>query len=357
MPSVPTGPTPVAGWTRWRLRVRRPPRPSPACSAWGCNQRTTKGQAANRYRILDSVIDLDDGNGTLAPAHHRPLEQLAGRGSPSVLEWKSMDADAGGWYKVLNPADDWMPGENFLLESRSRRRPARAEPAARPLRWRRTSVIEAAAPVRMQVDGSAPEVRINSLAWRFEGDAAWTPLPLNCPTDPPPEPSHRAGCRIPGWSTHCVPCRSARSGRGSGNPQLVSGVRGTAVGRARRYAHVRLLPQARRRQQCVGDGGVPGARLLPAGCVLGRASPRGAGPSTPTTATCTSPTSRPTPATTRPPTTGTWASGSPSWTESVPVGQGRRRNRAPPAFAAPVSADVGQARPQAGLEPVDGRTR
>jgi hypothetical protein len=36
-------------------------------------------------------------------------------GNPSVLQWKAATQLDGGWWEVLNPADQWLPGDHHLL--------------------------------------------------------------------------------------------------------------------------------------------------------------------------------------------------------------------------------------------------
>jgi hypothetical protein len=37
-------------------------------------------------------------------------------GSPSVLEYKGMSQLPGGWWEVLDPNDQWIPGDHYLLQ-------------------------------------------------------------------------------------------------------------------------------------------------------------------------------------------------------------------------------------------------
>lgn len=193
---------------------------------WGCNQHTLAGQPANRYRILSSLFSpVTSTFGSPAPIidHWNNWRVV---GSPSVLEWKSMTADGDGWYEVLNPADGWMPGEQFLLEWHA---PANGlheltlELGHHDAATLTTTVIGAGAPVRMRIDNSGAEPRINSLAWRVVGAPSFTPLPLNCPTINRSGQDIEIAVGYQGWADHLRSISIGASGCGLGNPTLKSG--------------------------------------------------------------------------------------------------------------------------------------
>lgn len=149
---------------------------------WGCVHHLVNGTQADRYRILDDVLDPVTG----LWSGPRPIRDAWSNwrvvGSPSHLEYKPMSADADGWYEVLDPADQWIPGDHFLLQWHT---PADGEHVL-VLELGETgpggiAAIGQAAPVRLQVDNSPPRASIDAMRWR-DANGNVTPLPLNCPT-------------------------------------------------------------------------------------------------------------------------------------------------------------------------------
>lgn len=196
---------------------------------WGCNQHTSDNKPASHYRIQHRV-NANGSWGPWAPIFDSWMNWRV-VGKPSVLQYKPMTQLPGGWWEVLDPTEQWVPGEQYLLQWHS---PPNGQVQLRLELGKQSgstvNVIEEAAPVTIQVDKSAPHSEIVSLAWRTGSSGAFTSLPLNCPT------IHRNGqdiqirMGIHVWADHLRSVSVGAGGCGSGNPTLATGFEGLQTG-------------------------------------------------------------------------------------------------------------------------------
>jgi hypothetical protein len=199
---------------------------APACHLlefWGCNHRLANGTPASHYRINARVST--NGGGTFGPS--APIVDTWSNwrvvGSPPVLQYKPMSQLPGGWWEVLNPADQWIPGDHYLLQWHSPPNGlVELQLELGQLSGASVTPIGTAASVRLHVDNSEPRPQITALYWRLPGGALHT-LPLNCPTIFRNHHDIEVVLDVQVAAAHLRSVELFGSGCGSGNPQLVSG--------------------------------------------------------------------------------------------------------------------------------------
>ncbi len=190
---------------------------------WGCCHHLKNGTPASHYRI-NARVSADEG------ATFGPWFQISDTwsnwrvvGSPSVLEYKGMTQLAGGWWEVLNPADQWIPGDHYLLQWHG---PpdglVEMQLELGQISGGAVTPIGTAPAVRLQVDNSAPSAQITALYWRLPGGALH-PLPLNCPTIVRSHHDIEVVADIQATAAHLRSVELWASGCGNGNPTLLSG--------------------------------------------------------------------------------------------------------------------------------------
>jgi hypothetical protein len=193
---------------------------------WGCAHHLADGTPADHYRI-NARVSTDDGAtfGPFAPIIDT-WNNWRTVGSPPILEQHPMTQLPGGWWEVLNPADQWIPGDQFLLQWHSAPNGLiELVLELGTLSGGGVSSIGTAAPVRVRVDNSVPVPQITSLAWRTPGGALH-PLPLNCPTIVRNHHDIEVVLDVQVSANHLRSVQLFGSGCGSGNPSLVTGLEG-----------------------------------------------------------------------------------------------------------------------------------
>jgi len=149
---------------------------------WGCAHHLADGTPADHYRINARVST--DGGATFGPS--APIIDTWNNwrtvGNPPILEQHPMSQLPGGWWEVLNPADNWIPGHQYLLQWHGAPNGLiELVLELGTLSGGTVTAIGSAAPVRLRVDNSIPHPEIVSMGWRAPGGVLH-PLPLNCPT-------------------------------------------------------------------------------------------------------------------------------------------------------------------------------
>jgi hypothetical protein len=190
---------------------------------WGCNHRLANGTPADHYRINARVST--NGGTTFGPS--APIIDTWSNwrvvGSPPVLEYKPMGQLPGGWWEVLNPADQWIPGDHYLLQWHNA--PDGLVELQLELGQLSGGVVNSigtAPPVRLHVDNSVPTPRITALHWRTPGGALQA-LPLNCPTIARNHQDIEVVLDVQVTAVHLRSVELYGSGCGNGNPTLLSG--------------------------------------------------------------------------------------------------------------------------------------
>jgi len=193
---------------------------------WGCNHHLLDGTPADHYRI-NARVSLD-GGATFGPS--APIIDTWSNwrvvGSPPVLEYKPMGQLAGGWWEVLNPAEQWIPGDHYLLQWHNAPDGlVELQLELGQLGGGGVTPIGTAAPVRIHVDNSVPRPQITALHWRTPGGAL-QPLPLNCPTIARNHQNIEVVVDVQVTAVHLRSIELYGSGCGNGNPTLLSGFEG-----------------------------------------------------------------------------------------------------------------------------------
>jgi hypothetical protein len=193
---------------------------------WGCNHHLADGTPASHYRI-NARVSIDEG-ATFGPWFQIQDTWSNWRvvGNPPVLEYKGMSQLPGGWWEVLNPVDQWIPGDHYLLQWHSAPNGLiEMQLELGQLSGGTVTSIGTAPNVRLQVDNTYPSVQITALGWRLVGGPT-IPLPLNCPT------IHRNGqdievlVGVQATAAHLRSIEVSASGCGNGSPGLVTGFEG-----------------------------------------------------------------------------------------------------------------------------------
>jgi hypothetical protein len=190
---------------------------------WGCNHHLANGTPASHYRI-NARISADDG-GSWGPS--APIIDSWSNwrvvGSPPILEYKPMLQLPGGWWEVLNPADQWIPGDHYLLQwHKAPNGLAELQLELGQLSGGSVTPIGTAPPVRLSIDNSVPKPQITALYWRLPGGSLH-PLPLNCPTIFRNHHDIEVVLDVQVTATHLRSIQLFGSGCGSGNPSLLTG--------------------------------------------------------------------------------------------------------------------------------------
>ncbi len=199
---------------------------APACGLlefWGCNHHLLNNTAATHYRI-NARVSTDEG------ATFGPWFQILDTwsnwrvvGSPPVLEYKGMSQLAGGWWEVLNPADQWIPGDHYLLQWHNPPNGlVEMQLELGKLTGAVVNPIGTAPNVRLQIDNSAPAPQITALGWRVVGGST-NPLPLNCPTIKRNHQDIEVLVDLQVTAAHLRSVEVWAGGCGNGNPTLVTG--------------------------------------------------------------------------------------------------------------------------------------
>jgi len=193
---------------------------------WGCNHHLKNGTAASHYRINARVST----NGGVSFGPSAPIMDTWSNwrvvGSPPILQYKAMTQLPGGWWEVLNPADQWIPGDHYLLQWHNAPNGLiEMQLELGKLSGGTVNPIGTAAPVRIEVDNSYPVPQITALYWRLPGGAL-QPLPLNCPTIFRNHQDIEVVLNVQVTATHLRSIQLFGSGCGNGNPSLLSGFEG-----------------------------------------------------------------------------------------------------------------------------------
>jgi hypothetical protein len=147
----------------------------------GCPHHLLDGTNATHYRILHRVSTNDGAS--------------FGPWQPVIDDWNQFRVVGGvlevrhitttdGWYEVLDPNDQWLLGDHYLLQWHGP--PDGRIELQLELGVAAGSTINVIggqqAPLRrIVVDNKLPDAAITSLAWRPTG-GAWTAIARNCPT-------------------------------------------------------------------------------------------------------------------------------------------------------------------------------
>lgn len=193
---------------------------------WGCNHHLLNGTTASHYRINARVSA--DGGSTWGPS--APIldswSNWRVAGSPPVLQYKPMTQLAGGWWEVLNPADQWIPGDHYLLQWHNAPNGlVEMQLELGQLSSGSVTPIGTAPAVRLRVDNSVPSPQITGLGWRLPGGPLH-PLPLNCPTIARAHQAIEVVADIQITATHLRSLHLFGSGCGGGDPVLARGFEG-----------------------------------------------------------------------------------------------------------------------------------
>ena len=194
---------------------------------WGCNHHLTDGTSADHYRI-NARVSIDGGV-TFGPS--APIIDTWNNwrvvGSPPVLEYKPMGQLAGGWWEVLNPAEQWIPGDHYLLQWHNAPNGlVELELELGKLAGGVVTPIGTAAPVRAHIDNSVPRPQITKLQWRTTPGGALQQLPLNCPTIARNHQGIEVVLDVQVTAAHLRSVELYGSGCGNGNPTLLRGFEG-----------------------------------------------------------------------------------------------------------------------------------
>jgi hypothetical protein len=193
---------------------------------WGCNHNLADGTVASHYRINARVSG--DGGTTWGPS--APIIDTWSNwrvvGSPPVLQYKPMSQLPGGWWEVLDAADQWIPGDHYLLQWHSPPNGlVEMQLELGKLSGGSVTAIGTAAPVRLNIDNSVPSPQITGLYWRLPGGPLQS-LPLNCPTIIRNHQDIEVVLDVEVTAAHLRSVQVNGSGCGNGNPALQSGFEG-----------------------------------------------------------------------------------------------------------------------------------
>ena len=238
---------------------------------WGCAHHTTGGANASHYRIQHRVST--DGGANFGPWLPILDTWMNWRvvGNPSVLQWKAATQLDGGWWEVLNPADQWLPGDHHLLQWHG---PPDGKIELQlelgNLVGTTVNLLEQARRSDPRRQLRAPGRRSPSLAWRVKGQTVWDPLPLNCPTIHRNHQDIEIKVGIHAWADHLQSCHGGCRGLWRRHPGPRQGPRRPGD-RCLRTVDGYLAPKSERQQHLRrGDlrasdaSSSPGAYSVPA---------------------------------------------------------------------------------------------
>ncbi|MGH2789028.1 MAG: hypothetical protein ACRDJV_14160 [Actinomycetota bacterium] len=201
-----------------------------ALEFWGCNHETPADQPADYYRVLYRTSTDGGSTWTSQAPIFDAWWQYRFLGSPPVLDWKHLTADALGWYEVIDDSEGWIPGSRLLLWWHSA--PNGLHELTLELGDGSKSVIHTAPAIRLRVDHSAPQGQFTKLEYKRASDPSWQSVSLVCPT------IHRNGENLQirvsfaAWSTHLRSIAIGAGGCGGGNPTLTTGLEPFETGAA-----------------------------------------------------------------------------------------------------------------------------
>ena len=190
---------------------------------WGCAHHLANGTPADHYRINARVST--DGGASFGPS--APIIDTWNNwrvvGSPPILEQHPMSQLPGGWWEVLNPADHWIPGDQYLLQWHGAPNGLiELVLELGTLSGGTVNPIGSAAPVRLRVDNTAPRPEIVSIGWRTVGGPLH-PLPPNCPTINRNHHYIEVVLNVQVTASHLRSVELFGSGCGGGDPTLLTG--------------------------------------------------------------------------------------------------------------------------------------
>lgn len=148
---------------------------------YGCNHKTSTGAHTHFYKVLRET-SLDEGANWSSPVPVIDTWLLfRSVGNPPTLEYRTITADANGWYPVVNPGEGWMPSDSLILQW---------HPSVTPNGFHRLSLelgdagknhLETTAAVPLRVDNTGIQASFYKLEWRTLPNGAWQDLGFNCP--------------------------------------------------------------------------------------------------------------------------------------------------------------------------------
>lgn len=198
---------------------------------WGCAHHTTDGQTASHYRIQHRISG--DGGATFGP--WLPIfdswDNFRTIGNPPHLDWMHVSQSTDGWWPVLDPNDQWIPGDHHLLQWHGAPNgliEMRLELGSQS--GGAISLIGQASPVRVRIDNSGVSVRMILQEWRPVGQASWNAIAQSCPT------IRRAGqdvelkFSVQAWGAHLRSVALGMYGCGGGSPSLTKGLEDLETG-------------------------------------------------------------------------------------------------------------------------------
>jgi hypothetical protein len=195
---------------------------------WGCNHRTSTGVTPIFYKVLRET-STDDGATWTSPVPVFDSWMLfRSVGSPPVLEWRTISADADGWYPVVNPnqlpAEHWLPSDDLILQWHPSNAPNGFHRLSLLLGDAAKNALETSPSVPVRVDNSGVNASFFKMEWRKLPGGAWQDLSFNCPVIHRQGQSIELRLTIHATAEHLRSVHVGASGCGDGNaPVLVSG--------------------------------------------------------------------------------------------------------------------------------------
>ncbi|HJS28953.1 MAG TPA: hypothetical protein VJ768_05000 [Anaerolineales bacterium] len=215
-------------------RVNRPhpsgnlvdPAPNPLASSpfagtfpiLGCNEH----EGADYYRLLYSFKSPNSSSYTSPvpfTGHSWWLYRWTG-----VLESMLVSPDSNGWYEIIDPTENWMPGD-ILLNWPSGGYQNGTYKIYMELGNASKTVVHTTSPeIALRIDNSSPDnSQFTALAWRVAGTSTWTNLSMICPVVARPtgfDIEFRVSYQ--GTAAHLRSLVLSGGGCGGGNPVLTS---------------------------------------------------------------------------------------------------------------------------------------